>query len=198
MSDGRRKQNGPLGRWKYIFPRVPLLIAGTYAIVSALWIAFSDRALSGIAGGYAHYQSLQTYKGWAFVAVSALLIFFLQKAAWRGILAAYETSSQAERRLECLDAADLLRHSAGIHSHIMIRQQFALGHLDPAQLDDIRIGLELDIVADADGRHHQAEFESALAADHHDPVQQIAALTHVHHRNKTIAYLQLHRVDRQQ
>lgn len=100
MSDGRRKQNGPLGRWKYIFPRVPLLIAGTYAIVSALWIAFSDRALSGIAGGYAHYQSLQTYKGWAFVAVSALLIFFLQKAAWRGILAAYETSSQAERRLE--------------------------------------------------------------------------------------------------
>ena len=100
MSYASWKQYRPFARGHYLFRKVPLFIAVTYAIVSGLWILLSDRALSGIAGTYSSYRILQTYKGWLFVAASSLLIFLLLRQAWKGILAAYDQSRESERRLK--------------------------------------------------------------------------------------------------
>ena len=82
-----------------MFSRVPYLIAICYAVVGAVWIVLSDWLLSAKADGYSHYQLLQTYKGWAFVAASALLIFVLLRSAWTGLFATYEESRESEHRL---------------------------------------------------------------------------------------------------
>ena len=52
-------------------------ITALYAIFSALWIALSDRILETLVADPHRITVLQTYKGWAFVAVSALLLAFL-------------------------------------------------------------------------------------------------------------------------
>jgi PAS domain S-box-containing protein len=54
-----------------------LKIAGGYAIVAGLWILFSDQFLSLVIDDVARIQRLQTAKGWAFVGVTALLLFLV-------------------------------------------------------------------------------------------------------------------------
>lgn len=95
----RWKQSRLIARSDGLFKQMPQLFAGGYLLVSVLWILYSDKALVRIAGGFERYQELQTYKGWLFVAATSLLIFFVLRAAWRGIYAAYETSQESERRL---------------------------------------------------------------------------------------------------
>jgi PAS domain S-box-containing protein len=74
-------------------------VATIYAATSALWISYSDGLLVDLSSGFGNYQILQTYKGWAFVALSALLIFGMLRLAWRGMYAAYESVAESERRL---------------------------------------------------------------------------------------------------
>ncbi|GIL01397.1 MAG: hypothetical protein BroJett030_12960 [Alphaproteobacteria bacterium] len=82
------------------FARVPLFVALTYGAVSGLWILFSDGALLALVSDHAQYQTLQTYKGWFFVSVTALLLFLVLRAAERRLLAAYQRAVDSERRLE--------------------------------------------------------------------------------------------------
>ncbi len=48
-----------------------------YLIIGGLWILFSDRLVSGIASNAEDISILQTWKGWFYVAVTGLLLFFL-------------------------------------------------------------------------------------------------------------------------
>jgi putative nucleotidyltransferase with HDIG domain len=52
-------------------------ITAWYALFGGLWIAVSDRILETLVSDPHRITVLQTYKGWAFVAASALLIAFL-------------------------------------------------------------------------------------------------------------------------
>jgi len=52
-----------------------LLIALTYALFSGLWIIFSDRLLLLLIPDATRLTQWQTYKGWAFVFLSAFLLF---------------------------------------------------------------------------------------------------------------------------
>ncbi|MCL4471010.1 MAG: ATP-binding protein [Gammaproteobacteria bacterium] len=52
-------------------------VAITYAVAAALWIFFSDRLLSAFTTDPHLLAWLQTYKGWAFVAFTALLLYWL-------------------------------------------------------------------------------------------------------------------------
>lgn len=61
--------------------RAAALIALAYFIVGLLWIRFSDQLLLAIAADSALLTQLQTYKGWAFILVTASLLFFLSKRA---------------------------------------------------------------------------------------------------------------------
>ena len=158
MSGACWKQGNLLARRKCFFPKIPLLIAASYAIVSALWVAYSDTALSSIAGGYAHYRILQTYKGWAFVAVSALLILYLLKMAWKNILAAYEASLDSEHRLELA----LTSAGGGVWALEFNNDQEVLSHVSGELVR--RIGLPPDYkmtIAEFRERRHPDDNEEA-------------------------------------
>ncbi|PYF10353.1 PAS domain S-box-containing protein/diguanylate cyclase (GGDEF)-like protein [Rhodobacter viridis] len=81
-------------------------VAAAYALVGALYILTSDHMLAAISGDYQQYQSYQTFKGWAFIAVTSFALW----AVLRGTLSQLEQSldavSLAEDRLRgALDAA---------------------------------------------------------------------------------------------
>lgn len=56
-----------------------LTIAAIYSSVAALWIFFSDRLVAMLARDANQIVQLSTYKGWAFVAVTASLLYVLTK-----------------------------------------------------------------------------------------------------------------------
>ena len=58
---------------KKILSSLPLKVSVLYAIIAGIWIITSDRLIDGIDPS----QNLQTYKGWFFVLVTAILLFFL-------------------------------------------------------------------------------------------------------------------------
>lgn len=57
--------------------RVALTLTGIYLLVGALWIVFSDQIASRVTSDPAQLTTIQTYKGWAFVLGSGVLIGFL-------------------------------------------------------------------------------------------------------------------------
>jgi len=59
------------------FTSASFRIAAIYFVVGALWILFSDETLSRMVNDPEHITHISMYKGWAFVFLSALLIYFL-------------------------------------------------------------------------------------------------------------------------
>ncbi|WP_165857283.1 sensor domain-containing diguanylate cyclase [Marinobacter sp. JSM 1782161] len=57
--------------------RRALLICVAYGLVSALWIAISDRVLAYLVADPAVLTRLQTLKGWGFVALTSFLLFLM-------------------------------------------------------------------------------------------------------------------------
>ena len=100
MPYNKRKQKRQPSRSDVNYTRVPQFVAIAYAVVSALWILFSDQILAEATGDFADYQYYQTFKGWFFISASSLLIYFLLKSAWSRILAALETARKGEQRLQ--------------------------------------------------------------------------------------------------
>ena len=56
-------------------------IAAIYAIVGCLWILLSDKILFFLAPDYETVSALGIYKGWAFVGVTAYLLYWERKRA---------------------------------------------------------------------------------------------------------------------
>ena len=75
----------------------------TYAVFSAAWILFSDRLLNQLIANPRLNLSLQTYKGWVFVAATAVLGFFALRQ-WEKRLKA----SQLELNLIADNMVDLV------------------------------------------------------------------------------------------
>jgi light-regulated signal transduction histidine kinase (bacteriophytochrome) len=62
------------------FIRSSLMIATIYAVFGGLWILFSDRILASFVTDAAIMSKIQTYKGWTYVAVTALLVYILVRS----------------------------------------------------------------------------------------------------------------------
>src|SRR5690606_4595208 len=101
-------------------------------------------------------------------------------------------------RLAAVDPVDLAADPARVHGHEPVGVDLARGDLDPAQLDAVLVGAQLQVVPDPDGRYRDAEVERDLPPDQGDALQQRATLRLVHERDQSVADLQLHRVDAQQ
>ena len=57
--------------------RAALALSAGYALLASLWIFFSDRLLSELVSDAEQLAEFQTYKGWGFVAVTAVLLYGL-------------------------------------------------------------------------------------------------------------------------
>ena len=58
----------------------PIALAGIYALITVLWVVFSDRLLAVIATDKAQLENLQTIKGVAFVLVMSGLLYWMLHA----------------------------------------------------------------------------------------------------------------------
>jgi hypothetical protein len=61
----------------------PILVAGIYLAFGLLWIYFSDRDTAALFSDPATLTAVQTWKGWAVIAVTAVLVFILARDALR-------------------------------------------------------------------------------------------------------------------
>ena len=88
------------------FKRVtPLRMAVLYALCSGAWILFSDRLLNAIVNDHRLLLQLSIAKGWLYVAVMAVLLYFLFQGGYNSLLQS-ETALQKDR--ECLERYRLL------------------------------------------------------------------------------------------
>jgi PAS domain S-box-containing protein len=87
--------------------RLALRAAAIYAALGGAWIALSDRLLALMVSDPARLTTYQTYKGWAFVAVMALLAYLLMRRIGRQLEAIRESRQQlAESELRFRQIAE--------------------------------------------------------------------------------------------
>ena len=77
--------------------KTPLKIAATYALVGALWILLSGWLLQFLVADPALITRLTMYKGWAFIAVTAVVLYKLIARDHAKTLHASATSREQER-----------------------------------------------------------------------------------------------------
>ena len=105
---------------------------------------------------------------------------------------------QPKGRLYRLNSRNLFKHRARVHCQIVVQKKLALGNLDSLQFDDIGIWLDLDVIANADGRYNQPQFQRALAPDHDNAVEEISTLACIDKRYQAVADFQFHGIDLEQ
>ncbi|MFT3828481.1 MAG: PAS domain S-box protein [Opitutaceae bacterium] len=79
-----------------------------YLVVGALWILFSDRAMLVVADSPRVIEKLSLYKGWTFVAVTALLLYFGLRKQMLRIEAEAEARARATAALQEVEAQQRL------------------------------------------------------------------------------------------
>lgn len=78
----------------------PLKVAGIYAVFGMMWIVFSDRALHFLVGDPDMESQLQTWKGWAFILVTAVLVYGLTHRLVKNIHKAHNDLQALNQTLE--------------------------------------------------------------------------------------------------
>ena len=77
---------------------IPSKIVAVYAIISCLWIFFSDKLLETLVKEPHLMAEIAIVKGWLFILVTSLLLFFLIRRYVARLRHANETHSEVERR----------------------------------------------------------------------------------------------------
>lgn len=89
-------------QWRSL-SRFPAWLAGGYLVVSIFYILFSDRLLGTLVRDAERITRIQSYKGWVFVTLSALLIFVVSRSYLRSLKRTEDSLERAR-----LDYARLL------------------------------------------------------------------------------------------
>ena len=80
----------------------------------------------------------------------------------------------------------------------VVEEDFALADLYALDLDDILVGVQLDIVPQTDNGNHASQLHGNLAPNHNHAVKQVSPLVHIRQRNDAVAKLQLDGIHLQQ
>lgn len=78
-----------------------LKIALIYAVIGALWILLSDKLLAYFTSDMQVLTQIQTYKGWTFILVTAILVFFL---VHRKLIEIGNLNAQLQHRVNTLES----------------------------------------------------------------------------------------------
>lgn len=89
-------------------------VAGLYTILGLVWIAFSDDLLARLVDDPQQLSQLQTWKGWFYVLITGVLLYFLVHRALKGLVAAHSEVTRA--------AVDEL---TGLPGHYRLRRMLA-------------------------------------------------------------------------
>lgn len=151
-------------------------IALIYAVLGALWITWSDAAVELFARDSANLTRLQTWKGWLYVAVTALLIYLLVRRALRSEQRLSQSLRQTEERLrlvlDTIPSRVLWKDRSG--KYLGGNRRFALdvGLPESAELkghrdSDLPWHDQLALISESDdlildGHRNLVEFDAAL------------------------------------
>ena len=80
----------------------PVKIAGTYLLIGVLWILFSDKAASRLASNEAILAQISLYKGWGYVLVTSLLLYWLIQRHTAKLTNAEHTLRESEKKYQQL------------------------------------------------------------------------------------------------
>ena len=80
----------------------PLRIAGIYILLGALWIAGSDWLVAAVSSEIHMVTKISIYKGWTFIVVSGLLIYYLLKRELSVTMKAQEQLLESETLFKAL------------------------------------------------------------------------------------------------
>jgi PAS domain S-box-containing protein len=83
-------------RRRYILPA--LKAAAIYAVFGGLWIILSDRLLGAMVRDLDTYAAIQTYKGWFYVVLTAIIAFAVVSTLMRRAVAAMEDVERSAER----------------------------------------------------------------------------------------------------
>ncbi|WP_162909706.1 ATP-binding protein [Aggregatilinea lenta] len=87
-------------------PSFALRIAFGYALIAGLWIVVSDRILEAISSSTDWLSAAQTYKGWGFVSLTALLLYVLIRHEMTTLQQSQAARNRTVQRLENLHSLD--------------------------------------------------------------------------------------------
>jgi len=109
----------------------PLRTALVYLVVASLWIWFSDLALNALVSGQVELTFLQSIKGWLFVLVTALVLYWMIGRDLRRLEALNQMLRNGhEQSLRVLVSAMDIRHKeTGDHSERVMRMAVGLAKL---------------------------------------------------------------------
>lgn len=150
------------------FGRFALRTSLLYALIAGLWILLSDRLLTAIVSNKEMFIAAQTYKGWAFVAVTALLLYVMVRgqlligekevAARRLAQEGLRESEMRFRQFSEISTEGIILHSHGVinDTNTALARMFGyqpeeLVGMDPLRLvaeesrDDLARGLAGDV-----------------------------------------------------
>jgi PAS domain S-box-containing protein len=113
--EGLDQKHAPLNMKASIRSKLSQVVLRTvliYAVFGALWILVSDAILHVLISEEVHREQIQIYKGWAFVVVTALLLY----ASLYGQLKRWEREAAARRKAEeaLQKSEEHLQHAAQI------------------------------------------------------------------------------------
>src|SRR3954471_14904600 len=136
-----------------------------YAVFAGLWIFFSDRALSLLTADPGKLERWQTFKGWAFVLITALLLYTLLHRAF----AERERFEKDLRRSEArfrrfVDANIIGIMVADVHGQILEANGALLRMLDYSREELDRGDMRWDILTPPEQKKaDKTEIEQCLA-----------------------------------
>lgn len=82
--------------------RAPARYAIFYALFAALWIFLSDAVLGAMVSDPINLSRLQTFKGWLFIAITTILLFYLLHRFQRALLLTRDELLQVESKFYTL------------------------------------------------------------------------------------------------
>ena len=82
--------------------RTALRSAAVYALLAALWIVFTDWALGRVVPAPSTLTRLETLKGWAFVGVTAVMLFLLMRRELARVRQAEQAMRESEAKFHAL------------------------------------------------------------------------------------------------
>jgi PAS domain S-box-containing protein len=143
------------------FPALKLVL--TYAVAGALWILFSDKLVSWLVRDPATAGHVQTYKGWLFVAVTALLLWFLTQRFLNQLRRSEAVLRESERNYrEVFNAtADAIFIHAAATGRILRVNQAMLRMYGYSAEQEV-IGLNADDLSANDPAFSRAAAESRI------------------------------------
>ncbi|KYZ75686.1 hypothetical protein AXX12_10765 [Anaerosporomusa subterranea] len=103
---------------KFAGYRIGLKICSLYLILGALWILFSDRLVAVFVTDMDEFVRINTYKGWAFILITSLLLCWLNRYFLQQLLISNQKLFTAHQELE-------LSYEEIIATEEELRQQFS-------------------------------------------------------------------------